>query len=369
MGIVFHITNKNDYEKSQKIGSYKHASLDKEGFIHCSQHYQVCDVANFIFKDHKDLVLLAIDESKCNHEIKYEGPSWNTFPHIYGELNIDAVVRIFDFNEYHDGFHLPHEALDLAIQQLSQMPNGPLYELSKHYDAMNGSMGKDIDFYVRLAKKKKGTVLDLACGSGRFSLPIAKLGLNVSGLDLSKTMLSLAKEKADNENLKIDFRLGDIRIFEFENKFNFIFCGFNSSQHLHEENEYRSFLKSVKEHLKQDGIFAFDIFNPSISMLNRKSSEKFLVSKYKDPVDGQEIEVWEYPSYNSARQLSSFVFHYIKNGKVLFEEKFSLRNYFPFEMDVLLRNSGFQIIQKFGGFDDQSFTNESMKQIFICKAY
>ena len=107
MGVVFHITNKNDYEKAQKIGAYKHVSLDKEGFIHCSQHYQVCDVANFIFKDYKDLILLAIDENKCIHEIKYEGPSWDTFPHIYGELNLDAVVRIFDFNEYHDGFHCP----------------------------------------------------------------------------------------------------------------------------------------------------------------------------------------------------------------------------------------------------------------------
>lgn len=369
MGIIFHITNKNEYEKAQKNGSYKHASLDKERFIHCSQHYQVCEVADFIFKNQKDLILLAIDETKCKNEIKYEGPSWNTFPHIYGELNIDAVVRTFDFNEFQDGFRFPNEALDLVVQRLSQEPNGPLYKLSKHYDAMNGPVGKDIDFYVRSAQQRNGSVLDLACGSGRFSIPIAKSGLNVSGLDLSKTMLTLAKDKAEKENLKIDFRLGDIRMFNFGKKFDFIFCGFNSSQHLHEEKEYRSFLESVKEHLNQDGIFAFDVFNPSISMLSRKPSDKFLVSKYKDPEDGQEIEVWEYPSYNSAKQLSSFDFHYIKNGVLLFEEKFSLRNYFPLEMDVILRNAGFDIVRKIGGYDGGPFSTDSMKQIFICKTF
>ena len=369
MGIVFHITSRSEYEKAKQSDSYRHPSLEKEGFIHCSQHYQVCEVADFIFKNQKDLILLAIDEGKCRHEIKYEGPSWNTFPHIYGELNLDAVIATFDFSETANGFQLSQDALDLVVNTLAVRSTGPLYKLSRHYDAMNGATGSDVDFYVQQAKQKNGSVLDLACGSGRFSIPIAKSGLNVSGLDLSRTMLNLAKEKAEKENLKIDFRIGDIRLFNLGKKFDFIFCGFNSSQHLQEEKEYRSFLESVKEHLSPNGIFAFDIFNPSIAMLNRKSSDKFLVSKYKDPDDGQEIEVWEYPSYDSAKQLSSFIFHYIKSGQILFEEKFSLRNYFPLEMDLILRNAGFDVVKKFGGYKGQPFSSDGMKQIFICKAF
>jgi uncharacterized protein (DUF952 family) len=172
MGIIFHITNKNEYEyeyeKAQKTGAYKHVSMDKEGFIHCSQHYQVCEVSDFIFKNQKDLIHLAIDETKCKHKIKYEGSSWNTFPHIYGELNTDAVVCTFDFNEFQEGFRFPTEALDLVVQQLSQEPNGPLYKLSKHYDAMNGSVGKDIDFYVRHAKQKNGSVFRFSLWFGAF---------------------------------------------------------------------------------------------------------------------------------------------------------------------------------------------------------
>jgi uncharacterized protein (DUF952 family)/ubiquinone/menaquinone biosynthesis C-methylase UbiE len=369
MGIIFHITTKSEFEKAKSSGSYMSPSLEKEGFIHCSQHYQVCEVADFIFKNKKDLVLLAIDEEKCQREIKYEGPSWNTFPHIYGSLNFDSVVKTFDFPETSTGFKLPSEALNLVIETLTKKSNGPLYKESRHYDAMNGAAGTDVNFYIQQARQKNGSVLDLACGSGRFSIPIAKAGLSVSGLDLSITMLELAKEKAKKENIKIDFRLGDIRLFNFDKKFDFIFCGFNSSQHLHEEKEYRSFLECVRSHLNPNGIFAFDIFNPSISMLNRKPADKFLVSKYNDPDDGREIEVWEYPSYDSAKQLSSFVFHYVKNGDVLFEEKFSVRNYFPLEIDLILKNSKFDVVKKLGGFKDEPFSGNSMKQVFICHTF
>ena len=369
MGIIFHITTKNEFEKAKPSGSYSHPSIDKEGFIHCSQHYQVCEVADFIFRNKTDLILLAIDEEKCKHEIKYEGPSWNTFPHIYGTLNLDSVVRTFDFPKTSKGFELPSGALNLAVEVLAKKSTGPLYKDSRHYDAMNGAAGSDVNFYIQQAKQKNGSVLDLACGSGRFSIPIAKSGLSVSGLDLSNTMLELAKEKAKKENISIDFVIGDIRLFNLGKKFDFIFCGFNSSQHLHEEKEYRSFLDCVRSHLNPDGIFAFDIFNPSISMLNRKPTDKFLVSKYNAPDDGREIEVWEHPSYDSAKQLSSFVFHYVKNGDVLFKENFSLRNYFPLEMDLILRNSKFNVVKKFGGYKGEPFAESSMKQVFICKAY
>lgn len=368
MSIIFHITSKKEFSDAKSNGQYIHPSLQKENFIHCSQHYQVCEVADFIFKGQKDLILLAINESKVRHEIKYEGPTWNTFPHIYGPINLDSVVTTFDFNESSDGFKLPSPALDLVVENLSQNSLGPLYKDSRHYDAMNGSEGSDVSFYVDQASKKGGDVLDLACGSGRFSLPIAKKGIQVTGLDLSATMLDLAKQKAKKNNLNIDFKLGDIRLFELNKKFDFIFCGFNSSQHLHEEKEFRSFLNCVSQHLKPNGLFVFDIFNPSISMLNRNPSERYLVSKYNDPDDGQEISVWEYPTYNPAKQLSSFRFIYEKNARTLFEEKFSLRNYFPLEIDVLLRNCGLSTLSKFGNYKAESFQGNSMKQIFVCKA-
>lgn len=364
MSIVFHITTKKAYQDAQKQGLYLHPSLEHEGFIHCSRHYQVRDVALLHFKNQKELLLLAIDEAKSKSEIKYEGPSWDTFPHIYGPIHFDSVVQEFEFES---GFDLPDEALNLVVHYSSQDAAESLYENAKHYDAMNGPGGADIDFYSEQARAKNGKVLELACGSGRLSIPIARQGLQVTGLDLSRSMLNQAKTKAQESGLQIQFQAGDIRQFRLAEKFEFIFCGFNSSQHLHEEREYRSFLDHVKKHLAANGTFAFDIFNPSISMLNRKPNERFLVSSYPDPDDGLEITVSEYPSYDSAKQLTSYRFIYEKGGKVIFEKQFSLRIYFPLEMDVLLRNAGFQIISKYGGYRLEPFESSCLKQIYLCR--
>lgn len=366
--IIFHITENSNWESAKLTGNYTAISLQREGFIHCSQHYQVLEVANFIFKGKADLLLLAIDETKVLNPIKYEGPSWNTFPHIYGTLNTDAVVDIFPFiPSKNNEFTFPTEALNLAVKALSKIPVGPLYKDPRHYDAMNGSSVSDVDFYVTEAKNKGGSVLDLACGSGRFSIPIAKAGLKVTGLDICETMINLAKEKSKAQNLDIDFQIGDIRMFELNKKFDFIFCGFNSSQHLHEEKEFRSFLEYVENHLAPNGIFVFDVFNPSISMLNRDPSQKCLVSEYADPDGRGQIKVWENPRYDSATQNSFFKFFYELNGETLFTEDFSLRNYFPLEMDIHLRNNGFHIAKKYGSYKREPFSSSFMKQIFVCE--
>jgi uncharacterized protein (DUF952 family)/ubiquinone/menaquinone biosynthesis C-methylase UbiE len=364
--IIFHIANKKTWEEALKKESYAVPSIEKEGFIHCSQHYQVIEVANFIYKGKEDLVLLAIDESKVSKIIKYEGPSWNTFPHIYGELNTDSVIQTYPFYENKNGFIFPQEALKLTVTYLSKISLGPLYKDSRHYDAMNGHTVSDINFYIEEAKSKNGTVLDLACGTGRFSIPMTKAGLKVTGIDLSQTMIELAKEKAKDQKLNIDFRLGDIRMFDLNKKFDFIFCGMNSSQHLHEEKEFRSFLQCVKNHLAPNGVFIFDLFNPNVSMLNRDPEKHYLVSEYADPDGRGMIKVWEQVLYESATQTSYFNFIYKLNDNEIFTEKFSLRNFFPLEVDSYLKNNQFYILKKYGNYNRDSFNSESMKQIFIC---
>lgn len=367
MSIIFHITKRHDWEFAKSSGTYRAKSLDSEGFIHCSRHYQVCEVANFLFKDQTDLILLAIDENKVDSEIKYEGPTWNRFPHIYGGLNANSVVAAFPFLDNPEkGFEFPHKALQLAVQNLSEKATGPGYDIPQHYDAMNGSEGSDVSYYAELAKNYPGKILDLACGSGRFSIPIAKSGQQVFGLDLSAPMLNFAKEKVQKQNLNIQFELGDIRLFNLNQKFDFIFCGFNSSQHLHEEKEFRSFLECVRNHLAPKGVFAFDVFNPSIAMLNRDPKQRYLVSEYKDPSGKGQVKVWENPSYEAATQMSHFKFSYEIDENPIIKEEFSLRNYFPLEMDVMLRNSGFNILNKFGNYKKDPFTSNSMKQLYVC---
>lgn len=112
MKIILHITSLIEWEKAKKAGAYTAPSLAKEHFIHCSLVHQITRVANYNFKEQQGLVLLEISEEKLLHEVRYED-LYNLnedFPHLYGALNIDAVLRIIPFPPKEDGtFDLPKE--------------------------------------------------------------------------------------------------------------------------------------------------------------------------------------------------------------------------------------------------------------------
>ncbi len=110
--MITHITSERRWEKARKEGVYKSKSLTTEGFIHCSGLDQVVDLANYLFRGQKGLVLLAINEKKVEAKIEFEDlfDSGELYPHIYGPLNIDAVEGVYEFNPNPDGFfNLPPE--------------------------------------------------------------------------------------------------------------------------------------------------------------------------------------------------------------------------------------------------------------------
>ena len=113
MALILHITQRDAWEAARQAGSYTAPSLAKQGFIHCSRPDQVTKVADFLFGGQQDLVLLCIDTDCLTAPLRFESPagSENVFPHIYGPLNIDAVLEVLDFPPNEGGsFALP-EAL------------------------------------------------------------------------------------------------------------------------------------------------------------------------------------------------------------------------------------------------------------------
>lgn len=110
--MLYHITSKTAWEQAQKVGTYRADSLETEGFIHCSRLTQVLWVADAFYRGQTGLVLLCIDPERVSTEIRYETvegvPIENDFPHLYGALNLDAVVRMVNFEPDAQGrFHLP----------------------------------------------------------------------------------------------------------------------------------------------------------------------------------------------------------------------------------------------------------------------
>lgn len=94
--MIYHIVTLSDWQKALQQGFYEASSLATEGFIHASKEEQVKGVLQRYYKDQSGLLLLHIDESKLTVPLKYElAPSVNEeFPHIYGQLNLDAVVNL-----------------------------------------------------------------------------------------------------------------------------------------------------------------------------------------------------------------------------------------------------------------------------------
>jgi len=110
MAIIFHITTCKAWNNAAAVGIYRTDTLPDEGFIHCSTRDQVIQVANIRFRGQSGLVLLLVDTEKVAAEIVYENleGGQQMFPHIYGELNIDAVVEVAEFEPGADGsFKLP----------------------------------------------------------------------------------------------------------------------------------------------------------------------------------------------------------------------------------------------------------------------
>lgn len=98
MPIIYHIATKEDWNKAKKNGFYEHPSLKEEGFIHCSEAQQVAGVLERFFKDQTDLIKLVIDTNKLTSRYVQEwSPSTlDTFPHVYGPINLDAIVEVSD---------------------------------------------------------------------------------------------------------------------------------------------------------------------------------------------------------------------------------------------------------------------------------
>jgi len=119
--MILHITTPDEWEKALLKGEYSSTTLQSDGFIHCSTIKQTTDTANVFFKGQKGLILLCIDEEKLESECKYEDPVGsgqhdpavgNLFPHIYGPINLSAVIKVVDFPVDENGiFTLPREII------------------------------------------------------------------------------------------------------------------------------------------------------------------------------------------------------------------------------------------------------------------
>jgi len=102
---IFHIARLSDWRAAQEANEYRVDSLASEGFIHCSTREQILRVANDLYACQRGLVLLFIDTGKLSSRLKWENPSLGEepFPHVYGPINLEAVIKVEAFEPDPDG--------------------------------------------------------------------------------------------------------------------------------------------------------------------------------------------------------------------------------------------------------------------------
>jgi uncharacterized protein (DUF952 family) len=111
--MIYHITSLEAWNEARQRGDYRTDSLSIEGFIHCSTQEQVVPVAEKYYKGQGSLILLVIEPERLTADLKWEPPAegapppgvpdGSLFPHIYGPINLEAVVRVFDLQSQPDG--------------------------------------------------------------------------------------------------------------------------------------------------------------------------------------------------------------------------------------------------------------------------
>lgn len=233
------------------------------------------------------------------------------------------------------------------------------------YDGMNTNL-VDLQFYKRwLPKNKHARILELCCGTGRLTIPIAGDGYNISGVDYTSSMLNQAKIKAAEAGLEISFIEADVRTLDLQEKYDLIFIPFNSIHHLYKNEDLFKAFNVVKNHLKDGGLFLLDCYNPNIQYIVEGEKEQKEIATYTTD-DGREILIKQTMRYEAKTQINRIEWHYFINGEFNSIQNLDMRMFFPQELNSYLEQAGFDIIYKYGGFEDEVFNDNSDKQVFVC---
>lgn len=235
-----------------------------------------------------------------------------------------------------------------------------------YYDKLNETLQKDdIQFYKSIISDDINDVCEIACGTGRILYSLAKSGRNLTGIDISTEMLEIAMNK--KKELGIDAKLicDDMCSLRKHGMFSVIICGYNSFQHICEEDNVYNFFYGIRDNLKKEGMFVLGVFNPNKRYLFANGNEQ-LLAKFVTS-NNERITIIEHTRYQQERSINYIDYYYYKDDSFIFRESYKMRQYSPKELDEYIIKSGFYIVKKYGSYQKESFVNSSPKQIYLLK--
>lgn len=249
--------------------------------------------------------------------------------------------------------------------------NSQEYDDPTLYDKENESFIPEIPFILKWATKKQGPIIDIACGTGRVTIPLAKNGYNLVGVDINEGMLAHAKKKAANLHLQIRWIVQDCTQLDLSIKCNLVYSVGNSFQHFLTNESQDGLLTSINKSLEVEGLFIFNTRFPSVEELLQPSTEEYWKS-YTDNETLNTVDLFTISEYDSLKQIQHYttIRKYKDNAGDIIKEKrtnISLRYVFPQEMERLLFAFGFEILHLYSDWNETPITNDSYEMIYVCR--
>lgn len=255
----------------------------------------------------------------------------------------------------------------------------PYEILAKYYDGAYAVKPDlvDLPFYVDLANRIGGPVLEIACGTGRVLLPIARAGIPIVGVDNSPAMLGVLKQNLAREpdavRGRVEILAGDMRNFRLARTFPLVIIPFRPLQHLHTVEEQASALRSAAAHLEAKGTLAFDVFYPKFEFLKGGFGEERLELEWPDPTNPQRVvrRYFRKDSVDKIRQVFSFTFFLrtYEGERLVLEESdpFTLGFYTYPHLRAVFLLAGLEIVEEYGSFAKTPLDNDATEMIFLLR--
>jgi SAM-dependent methyltransferase len=205
--------------------------------------------------------------------------------------------------------------------------------------------------------KSPPKALDICCGFGRISAELARMGYSVTGVDITESYLSTAREEAQYENLEIEYIHSDAREFIKPDFFDIALNLYNSFGYFANQDDDLHVVKNAFNSLKKGGCFIIEIFGKEIAVRDFVEAEWFeragfmVLTKYKV------LDSWT---------LLHNRWILIKDGKT-FEKTFSYRLYSAAELRALLLEAGFSKVDSYGDWDARAYDQNAEKLIVVAR--
>ena len=244
------------------------------------------------------------------------------------------------------------------------------------YDRYFTGVDGDIAFYVSEGCRLAGRVLEIGCGTGRITVPLAEAGVSVTGLDNSPEMISILEGKRCSlpapVGKRLDIELADMRSFNANRLFKQVFVPYRTFMHLLSPQDQILALTNIYNHLAGNGRLILNLYDPIIELAQGDANRPSLLfdTEFTHPTTGNRVLVWYNRRFDLVRQIISqqFIFEELdQDGSQVSRHvtPLTLRYTYRYEMHYLLELCGFRIEDLLGDFTGAPYSGS--EQIWIAR--